>query len=87
MRRPDFMEHVACGFVERELAAQKKSTLIVVFAHAPLYALYPTWGWTTEDGARVLSALSRFDAATVLNGHIHQIIQHTEGNIRFATAA
>jgi Icc protein len=74
-------------FVAKDLAAQKTSTPIVVFGHVPLYALYPPWGWTTEDGARVLGALRRFDAVTVLNGHIHQIIQHTEGNIRFATAA
>jgi 3',5'-cyclic AMP phosphodiesterase CpdA len=74
-------------FVEKDLAAQKRSTPIVVFAHVPLYALYPQWGWTTEDGARVLGALRRFDAVTVLSGHIHQIVQHTEGNIRFATAA
>ncbi len=74
-------------FVEKDLAAQKISTPIVVFGHVPLYALYPQWGWTTEDGARVIAALHRFDAVTVLNGHIHQIIQHTEGNIRFATAA
>jgi 3',5'-cyclic AMP phosphodiesterase CpdA len=75
------------AFVENDLKAQKTSTPIVVFGHVPLYALYPPWGWTTEDGARVLAALRRFDAVTVLNGHIHQIIQHTEGNIRFATAA
>ena len=74
-------------FVEQDLAAQKKSTPIVVFGHVPLYALYPQWGWTTQDGARVLAALGRFDAVTVLNGHIHQVITHTEGNIRFATAA
>jgi len=74
-------------FVEKDLAAQKKSTPIVVFGHVPLYALYPEWGWTTEDGTKVLALLRRFDAVTVLNGHIHQIIQHTEGNIRFATAA
>ncbi|GAC1631571.1 MAG: metallophosphoesterase [Vulcanimicrobiaceae bacterium] len=74
-------------FVEHDLAAQKTSTPIVVLAHVPLYALYPPWGWTTEDGTRVLAALRRFDAVTVLSGHIHQIIQHQEGNIRFATAA
>jgi 3',5'-cyclic AMP phosphodiesterase CpdA len=74
-------------FVEKDLAAQKASMPIVVLAHVPLYALYPAWGWTTEDGARVLAALHRFDAVTVLSGHIHQIIQHSEGNIRFATAA
>jgi 3',5'-cyclic-AMP phosphodiesterase len=74
-------------FVEKDLASQKSSTPIVVFAHVPLYALFPPWGWTTEDGSRVLAALRRFNAVTVLNGHIHQIVQHTDGNIRFATAA
>ena len=74
-------------FVEKNLAAQKTSTPIVVFGHVPLYDALPPWGWTTQDGARVLAALRRFDAVTVLNGHIHQIIQHTEGNIKFATAA
>ncbi|HEV3157173.1 MAG TPA: metallophosphoesterase [Candidatus Baltobacteraceae bacterium] len=74
-------------FIKNDLAAQKSSSPIVVFAHVPLYALYPQWGWTTEDGSAVLAMLSRFDAVTVLNGHIHQVIQHTEGNIRFATAA
>lgn len=74
-------------WVSKDLAAQKSSTPIVVFGHVPLYALYPQWGWTTEDGAAVLALLQRFDAVTVLNGHIHQVIQHTEGNIRFATAA
>ncbi|HEY1429045.1 MAG TPA: metallophosphoesterase, partial [Candidatus Tumulicola sp.] len=75
------------AFVEKDLAAQKPSTPVIVFAHVPLYALFPPWGWTTEDGARVMAALRRFDAVTVLNGHIHQIVQHTDGNIRFATAA
>ncbi len=74
-------------FVKNDLAAQKASTPIVVFGHVPLYALYPAWGWTTEDGATVLGYLQRFDAVTVLNGHIHQVIQHTEGSIHFATAA
>jgi 3',5'-cyclic AMP phosphodiesterase CpdA len=74
-------------WVTKDLAAQKTSTPIVVFGHVPLYALFPQWGWTTEDGAAVLAQLQRFDAVTVLNGHIHQVIQHTEGNIRFATAA
>ena len=74
-------------FVEMDLAAQKRSTPIVVFGHVPLYALYPPWGWTTQDGSRVVAALRRFDAVTVLNGHIHQVIRHTDGNIHFATAA
>ncbi len=74
-------------WLKNDLAARKASTPIVVFGHVPLYALYPKWGWTTEDGSKALAMLSRFDNVTVLNGHIHQVIQHTEGNIRFATAA
>jgi 3',5'-cyclic AMP phosphodiesterase CpdA len=74
------------AWLERDLAALPASRPVVVFAHVPLYALYPAWGWTTADGARALALLARFDAVTVLNGHIHQVIEHTEGNIRFATA-
>lgn len=74
------------AWLERDLAALPASRPIVVFAHVPLYALYPQWGWTTEDGAKALAMLARFDAVTVLNGHIHQVIEHAEGNIRFATA-
>ena len=70
-----------------DLAGQKKSTPIVVFGHVPLYALYEKWGWTTEDGSKALAMLSRFERVTVLNGHIHQVMHHTEGNIQFATAA
>ena len=74
-------------WLERDLADQYPSTPVVVFGHVPLYALYPQWGWTTEDGAKALAMLRRFDHVTVLNGHIHQVITHTEGNISFATAA
>jgi Icc protein len=87
----DFEQMGALGneqltWLERDLAAVPASRAVVVFAHVPLYALYPKWGWTTEDGAKALALLSRFDAVTVLNGHIHQVIEHREGNIRFATA-
>jgi 3',5'-cyclic AMP phosphodiesterase CpdA len=74
------------AWLERDLAALPASRPVVVFAHVPLYALYPQWGWTTGDGAKALALLRLFDAVTVLNGHIHQVIEHTEGNIRFATA-
>lgn len=75
------------AWLEADLSYQKKATPIVVFTHVPLYALYPDWGWTTEDGSKALAMLAPFDRVTVLNGHIHQIIAHTEGNIRFASAA
>jgi 3',5'-cyclic AMP phosphodiesterase CpdA len=74
------------AWLERDLAGLPASRPVVVFAHVPLYALYPQWGWTTQDGSKALALLARFDAVTVLNGHIHQVIEHTQGNIRFASA-
>lgn len=74
------------SWLDRDLAAQTAQTPIVVFAHVPLYALYEQWGWTTQDGSKALALLSRFDRVSVLNGHIHQVIRHKEGNIEFATA-
>ena len=73
-------------WLHRDLAAQASSTPLVVFTHAPLYALFPSWGWTTEDGTKAIAMLRRFDNVTVLSGHIHQVVTHQEGNIRFATA-
>jgi Icc protein len=70
----------------KDLAAQKQDTPLVIFSHIPLYDLYPKWGWATTDSAKLLSLLSRFDSVTVLTGHIHQVIEHSEGNIRFYTA-
>mgnify|MGYP000878042172 FL=1 len=62
------------------------STPIVVFAHIPLWTIYPDWGWGTADSAQVLAMLKRFGSVTVLNGHIHQIMQKVEGNMVFHTA-
>lgn len=74
------------AWLEQDLRSRKAATPIVVFAHVPLYALYPQWGWTTEDGAKALAMLRRFDRVTVLNGHIHQVVRYQEGSISFATA-
>lgn len=74
------------AWLQRDLEAQKRGTPIVVFTHVPLYALYPQWGWTTEDGAKALALLARFEHVTVLNGHIHQVIRRQEGRIVFASA-
>jgi Icc protein len=71
----------------KDLAAQKQDTPLVVFSHIPLYDLYLKWGWATADSPKLLSLLSRFASVTVLTGHIHQVIEHSEGNIRFHTAA
>ncbi|MGB6536987.1 MAG: metallophosphoesterase [Xanthobacteraceae bacterium] len=73
-------------WLENDLAGRSASTPIVVFAHIPLWTVYPNWGWGTDDGARALSYLKRFGSVTVLNGHIHQVMQKIEGNITFHTA-
>jgi 3',5'-cyclic-AMP phosphodiesterase len=62
------------------------STPLVIFAHIPLWSVYPAWGWGTKDGAEAFSYLKRFGSVTVLNGHIHQTVQKIEGNVTFHTA-
>ena len=69
-----------------DLKALTDSTPVVVFAHIPLWALYPEWGWGTDDSAQALALLKRFGSVTVLNGHIHQLMQKVEGNVTFHTA-
>ena len=74
------------AWLKQDLAALTPSTPIVVFAHIPLWMVYPQWGWGTSDGAQALSYLKRFGSVTVLNGHIHQTVQKVEGNVSFHTA-
>jgi 3',5'-cyclic AMP phosphodiesterase CpdA len=73
-------------WLRQDVAGLGDSTPIVVFAHVPLWSVYPQWGWGTEDGAQALALLRRFGSVTVLNGHIHQILQRVEGNVTFHTA-
>src|SRR5690348_16510315 len=73
-------------WLERDLAARTSSTPIVVFAHIPLWTVYPEWGWGTSDSTQALSYMKRFGSVTVLNGHIHQIMQKVEGNVFYHTA-
>ena len=73
-------------WIQRDVKHLSSSTPIVVFAHVPLWSVYPEWGWGTDDGARALAYLKRFGSVTVLNGHIHQTMQKVEGNIAFHTA-
>ncbi|SIO56485.1 Calcineurin-like phosphoesterase [Singulisphaera sp. GP187] len=73
-------------WLRNDLAGLTSSTPIVVYAHVPLWMIYPEWGWGTEDGQQALSYLKRFGSVTVLNGHIHQILQKVEGNVTFHTA-
>src|SRR5207253_10722091 len=74
------------GWREGDLRRRSSSTPIVVFAHIPLWAVYPRWGWGTSDSEQSLGFLKRFGSVTVLNGHIHQVLQKVEGNVTFHTA-
>ncbi|HEY4100633.1 MAG TPA: metallophosphoesterase [Gemmatimonadales bacterium] len=74
------------AWLRRDLAGVSASTPVVVFAHIPLWNVYPEWGWGTDDSAEALALLKRFGSVTVLNGHIHQIMQKVEGNVAFHTA-
>lgn len=73
-------------WLEDDVKALKASTPIVVFAHIPLWSVYPEWGWGTEDSGQALGYLKKFGSVTVLNGHIHQTMQKVEGNVTFHTA-
>ena len=73
-------------WLKNDVATLSKSTPIVVFAHIPLWAVYPQWGWGTDDSEQALGYLKGFGSLTVLNGHIHQILQKVEGNVIFHTA-
>ena len=73
-------------WLKRDLAGLSSDTPLVVFAHMPLWPLYPSWGWGTDDSAEALTYLRRFGSVSVLNGHIHQIQQKVEGTITFYTA-
>jgi 3',5'-cyclic AMP phosphodiesterase CpdA len=73
-------------WLKADVGSLSDSTPIVLFAHIPLWAVYPQWGWGTDDSEQALSLLKRFGSVTVLNGHIHQVMQKVEGNITFHTA-
>jgi 3',5'-cyclic AMP phosphodiesterase CpdA len=74
------------AWVAADLKHRSASTPIVVFAHMPLWTIFEPWGWGTGDAEQLLSQLRRFGSVTVLNGHIHQIVQKVEGNMTFHTA-
>jgi 3',5'-cyclic-AMP phosphodiesterase len=79
--------HDQLEWLEDDVKHLKSSTPIVVFAHIPLWSVYPEWGWGTEDSAQALAYLKKFGSVTVLNGHIHQTLQKVEGKVTFHTAA
>jgi len=73
-------------WLKKDLQGVKSSVPIVLFAHIPLWAVYPEWGWGTSDSEQAFAMLKRFGSVTVLNGHIHQVMQKVEGNVTFHTA-
>jgi Icc protein len=87
--KPGGMAHLGddqLAWLKRDLAGLSSSTPIVVLGHIPLWTVYAEWGWGTDDSAQALALLARFGSVTVLNGHIHQIIQKVEGNVTFHSA-
>jgi 3',5'-cyclic AMP phosphodiesterase CpdA len=74
------------AWVAADLKGRSASTPIVVFAHMPLWTIYEPWGWGTGDSDQLMEQLRRFGSVTVLNGHIHQIVQKVEGNVTFHSA-
>ena len=78
--------HEQLEWLESDLKGRSASTPIVLFAHIPLWTIYPEWGWGTDDSEQALSYVKRFGSVTVLNGHIHQIMQKMEGTVSFHTA-
>ena len=75
------------AWLEADLKRVSSETPLVVFSHIPLFAMYPDWGWGTDDATTALSRMRRFGSVTVLNGHVHQLMTKVEGNITFHTAA
>jgi 3',5'-cyclic AMP phosphodiesterase CpdA len=73
-------------WLAKDVSGLASSTPIVVYAHIPLWAVYPQWGWGTDDSEQALALLKRFGSVTILNGHIHQVLRKVEGNVTFHTA-
>jgi len=73
-------------WLEKDLKGRTASTPIVIFTHVPMWPIYPEWGWATEDAPQAIAYLKRFGSVTVLNGHIHQVVQKVEGNVSYQTA-
>ena len=73
-------------WLKKDVESLGSSTPIVVYAHVPLWTVFEKWGWGTQDSEQALLLLKKFGSVTVLNGHIHQVLQKTEGNITFHTA-
>jgi hypothetical protein len=69
------------GWLKADLEKLDKAQPIVVFAHRPLFDLYPAWDWATKDGAKAIDILAAYQNVTVFYGHIHQEHHQMTGRI------
>ncbi|WP_257305692.1 metallophosphoesterase [Geothrix campi] len=69
-----------------ELSHTPKDEPLVIFAHRPLFDLYPDWDWATTDGQKALDLLKDHRFVTVFYGHIHQEHHHRTGHIQHHAA-
>jgi 3',5'-cyclic AMP phosphodiesterase CpdA len=74
------------AWLKEDLSDRARSTPVVVLAHIPMWTIWEPWGWGTSDAAQVMALLRPFGSVTVLNGHIHQVMQKVEGNVSLHTA-
>jgi len=74
------------AWLANDLGGVSHSTPIVVMAHIPMWTVWEPWGWGTADSDQALALLKPFGSVTVLNGHIHQVLQKVEGNVALHTA-
>jgi len=74
------------AWLRQDLAGVAHSTPIVVLAHIPLWTVWEPWGWGTADSAAALALLRPYGSVTVLNGHVHQVLQKVEGHVALHTA-
>lgn len=74
------------AWLKRDLARVAHSTPIVVLAHIPMWTIHAPWGWGTADAEQALALLRPYGSVTVLNGHVHQVLQKVEGHIALHTA-
>lgn len=74
------------AWLAADLQQLPKDARIVVFAHRPLFDLYPSWDWATRDGAKAIELLMPYPNVTVFYGHIHQEHHHMTGHIAHHSA-
>src|SRR4051794_4239649 len=52
------------AWLKDDLSAHSASTPIVLFAHIPLWTVYPEWAWGTSDSEQALAMVKRFGSVT-----------------------